>query len=1617
MNNSNEQLAQLEDQRTGYFHHNIEIIANNIPHGALFVFELNMLTDKYKVRYVSSQWERITGVSSEVMMEDFSSVYSILHPDDLPVLLEDTKLSAQQQTELFMELRHIIHGETRWLQVSATPNRDGEWNVWEGVVLDITSYKVMEKALKEEKLWLDTIRNNLPDGVLHRLEYNKQTKKYRMAYLGATWETITGIPINEIMADIDAFFSRVIPDDLSLLLQKLENCIQAPPPQPYLTNSGNNLSSFVCEFRIIVHGQIRWLHVSSHHHHDGDLLLWDGIVLDITTRKKTEYELATEKKRLQILGDNIPGGALYQFDFNTRTGKMRLTYVSGTWESVTGIPADIALKDVGYVFDRFNPDDLPDLKKKIIDSSQTMSDFSFETTLCDRWVTILARPRREGFFVVWDGILTDITSRKRIEQELASEKKRLQMISDNLPQGALFQTIYDKRTEQTRLSYVSASWEEVTGIPADAALEDMSNVFSRIYDKALPEHLDHIANSKQTLTDLSDEVSFGDRCLNIVGRPRSEGPYIIWDGFILNITEQVNTRQSLKIERDRLVTLGNNIPQAALFRVIYEQDTGRFYMDYVSATWKTVIGLELEDVKQDMSKFFANVHPEDLQYLLDETDKSRINLTVFRVEIRMYINGKIIWINISSEPYLQDGKVIWDGIMSDVTERKMASIALIKYRDNLEKIVQERTTDLATANEELQSTMEQMAIANEELEAANEELFSTNEELHKYRTQLEEMVVKRTGELQNSQQNLQIINLHQQTLINVLKIMRTTDNLDEALYQSIEKIGKFTNVSRVHILENNNDKNCVSAIHEWCNDGFKSINYSLQNIPHAIFKNWFDFFKTEGNGVYFADISEARESHEQEIKELFDSFYIKSTIALPLIINNTTYGYLVLSECNYFREWDKDVQSLLLNFSDFLSNTIQRHNAVNSMHEQNQRLSTLINVLHILQTEDNLSNAVHNAISEIGQHTALSRVNLFVKNAEGNAFSNTYEWCNEGFESTINILKDLPISLFKGWMDRFDSGDIINTSDLSGFPDEVIKILKTHGVKTVVVLPLTFYSEHFGFITFEDFVSERTFHQKDLAMLNIFTQVMAAVIRRQQSEKSLRLSQQTMRMVLDNIDANIFLTDFETSEFIFVNQKFTEIYGDVTGKKCWQVMQNRMNGECPFCPRKKILDSDNRPTNHVYQWEYFNDYCQKWYECKDTAIEWIDGRLAHLQLDSDIDDRKLAEMELIQAKNKAEESDKLKSAFLSNISHEIRTPLNHINGFLQILDSSSDEDPVRKEFMNEINKSSALLMKLIDNVIDVAKIDSQQMTLNPRPFDLNALMQDIFSVIESKQLADIKENISLILDESNFMDPCIIHADEHRLRQILENLIDNALKFTKKGYIRFGYLRSAPEELRFFVEDTGIGLNIEQQELIFDFFRQVDTGINRQYSGIGIGLTISRSLVQMHGGEFWVKSTEGEGATFYFTIPYLSISEESMLVFYNEPPAIISENKEESLEKHSIRKTIIVVEPNYLKFNFYQKLISSLTDATVIMAESIQHWHDMIIHDIIVPELVIINATVLDDENMNLFYKIKEFDINMNVALIVPEINEKYMELLNKKQCYAVLEMPVGLAEIMQIIK
>jgi PAS domain S-box-containing protein len=252
----------------------------------------------------------------------------------------------------------------------------------------------------------------------------------------------------------------------------------------------------------------------------------------------------------------------------------------------------------------------------------------------------------------------------------------------------------------------------------------------------------------------------------------------------------------------------------------------------------------------------------------------------------------------------------------------------------------------------------------------------------------------------------------------------------------------------------------------------------------------------------------------------------------------------------------------------------------------------------------------------------------------------------------------------------------------------------------------------------------------------------------------------------------------------------------------------------------------------------------------------------------DITKTKELEKEIIAAKDKAEESNRLKTVFLQNMSHEVRTPMNAIIGFADLLGMSDISEQKKQSYLEIIQQKCFDLLEIITEVLDLSTYETGQYTLSytVRPLDL--LLNDIYEFFQFKKGKAGKQNLKFTINNQLDREQSVFQTDFERLRQILINLVENAFKFTDSGFIELNVNLHDPEKLLFTVSDSGIGIAEDKHKIIFERFRQADEGDNRKYGGTGLGLTIAKFLVEKMGGAIWVESVPGVGSSFQFTLPY-----------------------------------------------------------------------------------------------------------------------------------------------------
>ena len=287
--------------------------------------------------------------------------------------------------------------------------------------------------------------------------------------------------------------------------------------------------------------------------------------------------------------------------------------------------------------------------------------------------------------------------------------------------------------------------------------------------------------------------------------------------------------------------------------------------------------------------------------------------------------------------------------------------------------------------------------------------------------------------------------------------------------------------------------------------------------------------------------------------------------------------------------------------------------------------------------------------------------------------------------------------------------------------------------------------------------------------------------------------------------------------------------------------------------------------------------------------------------------------ELTEALRRAEDADNLKTAFLANMSHEIRTPMNGILGFAKLLDDEELPPHIRRQYIEIINHRSQSLLTQINDIVNIAKLETEQMEIKQSFCNINALLTEQLTTFNNRLRSKHKSNLEIRMVKALSDAQARIITDPLRLEQIIFSLLDNAVKFTDAGVIEFGYTLEQKSTLRFFVKDTGIGIPLVEQEKIFVRFHQIPRRQDSELKGTGLGLAISKGLVKLLGGEIWVDSEEGLGSTFYFTIPY-------------KPSDAVGDDQ---LSKANIQrrdfnwgtKAILVVEDDLISFQYIEALL------------------------------------------------------------------------------------------------
>ena len=439
-----------------------------------------------------------------------------------------------------------------------------------------------------------------------------------------------------------------------------------------------------------------------------------------------------------------------------------------------------------------------------------------------------------------------------------------------------------------------------------------------------------------------------------------------------------------------------------------------------------------------------------------------------------------------------------------------------------------------------------------------------------------------------------------------------------------------------------------------------------------------------------------------------------------------------------------------------------------------------------------------------------------------------------------------------------------------------------------------------------------------LAILSIFIASLIIMwlwlvsLRNQVSKQTglIKENESKYRSLIENSNDAIFL--MHDKHFELFNKRFEEILG-YTSKELEHVdFDGLIAPENLDMINSRILETDKSKLPPKFELTCISKSGKKLpIEVSVSYLPYKDG-IASQGTIRDLSENKKYESELIKAKENAEASDRLKSTFLATMSHELRTPLNAIIGFSGLIQEDLQLSDIFR-FSEIINSSGKHLLGVIEDVFDISLIETGDIKIVKEPLDILTVFEEVQDIIKNEQILQEKEGTDLQMHISIEKPDSILISDQKRIKQILINLLKNSLKFTNMGSIEFGCAKFTDNNqtgIKFFVKDTGIGIPKTKQNIIFELFRQAEESHTRIYGGTGLGLTICKRLTNLMGGNIWVESEEGKGASFYFTIPLTESENENLDSTIIHP------------KMNFANRTVLIAEDDESSFLFLNTLLS-----------------------------------------------------------------------------------------------
>ena len=640
-----------------------------------------------------------------------------------------------------------------------------------------------------------------------------------------------------------------------------------------------------------------------------------------------------------------------------------------------------------------------------------------------------------------------------------------------------------------------------------------------------------------------------------------------------------------------------------------------------------------------------------------------------------------------------------------------------------------------------------------------------------------------------------------------LRDISTSHNARTALLESEERFKGTTDLLPQPLWETDPEGYFIYANKA----GFENLGYTPEDIK---------------NGLHFTDVivPEEREriirnftlklsgsklsDYEYTIQRKDGSTFPSIIYTAPIIQNGITKG----------------IRGITLDIS-------KQKDSEKELHKSLVQQELLAEVALHLNTLEDCATKIHYILKKIGEFTHVSRVYIFQDSPDSAFTSNTYEWCNVGIEAQIDELQDIPYSMIPSWREMLLHDGRVYSENISELPQDVRDILEPQEIKSIVVYPLSIQGKYAGFIGFDECIRYKVWTKSELELLRAIAGMIANALERRLFEQSLLESEAKNRAILESIPDILFHFNREgvilsyrsnTQENMamapddFLHKKLTDIFPKRFSQRIVKAIETTLSSN--FCKFEYQLPIGGEKRDFEARMSKMNE---------DEVISIV----------TDVTERKAYERKLKDERDKAEKANSIKTNFLSTMSHEIRTPLNAVIGITNIL-LMEDPKPSQMENLSTLKFSSQNLLNIINDILDYNKLSSNNVVLEQIDFNIHELLKGMYFAMNN--LAKNK-NIRLTYTIDPQI-PDILVGDSTRLLQIINNLISNAIKFTRQGEVKATIDLLERDErsvtLLFKVSDTGIGIAPEKIQTIFEEFRQAASSITREFGGTGLGLAI-----------------------------------------------------------------------------------------------------------------------------------------------------------------------------------